>query len=127
MSIAKKATIFAIAWFLIYILAYFLFIAPHFIQSQNKNNNNNNNQNNNNNLNTHNNNNNDPLNSNPNHHSRLTNVVNTIHDPFVPEECFGTSFFSNLYEKINIGLVIVVHDENPNVILRTVDYYYCYT
>lgn len=48
MSIAKKATIFAIAWFLIYILAYFLFIAPHFIQSQNKNNNNNNNQNNNN-------------------------------------------------------------------------------
>jgi hypothetical protein len=94
MSLARKATIFGVAWFLIYILAYLVFLAPKFIENRPK-----------------------PPTKAPLQPKR---VVNTIHDPYVPDECQLDSFIGKAKEIGNVGVVMVVHDENPLVILRTV-------
>jgi hypothetical protein len=60
MSLARKATIFGVAWFLLYILAYFVFLAPKFLENHPK--------------------------SSANAPPQPKRVVNTIHDPYVPEE-----------------------------------------
>lgn len=98
MSLARKATIFAIAWFLIYLLAYLVFLAPKFIEHH-------------------------PKPSQNSGHIEQKRVVNTIHDPYVPEECHLDSLISKSKRSVHVGVVMVVHDENPLVILRSVVYF----
>jgi hypothetical protein len=96
MSLARKATIFGVAWFLIYLLAYLLFLAPKFIANHPKT---------------------LPIKPIP----AKQHVVNTIYDPFVPEECHVESLIDkSITENNHVGVIIVIHDENPLVILRTV-------
>ncbi len=95
MSLAKKATIFGIAWFSIYLLAYFVFIAPSLIESPSK----------------------SLPSTSKRHIDNVNDIINTIRDSFVPEECQIESILSS---NDHVGIVIVVHDENPKVIFRTV-------
>jgi hypothetical protein len=97
MSLARKATIFGVAWFLIYILAYLLFLAPKFIANR-------------------------PKSASIQPSIPPKHVVNTIHDPFVPDECHLESLVDkSIIDKYHVGVILVIHDENPLVILRTVN------
>lgn len=100
MSLARKAVIFTIAWFLIYLVAYFVFIAPSLLakgqlssSSQDK------------------------LSksrpTSPNAH--LQRIPQSLTDPFIPSDCPDIGGV-----EMNVGVIIAVHDEKPHAVIQTV-------
>ena len=97
MSLARKATIFIVAWFLIYVVAYLVFIAPSLLSKRDAS--------------PHN----APTLLRPKSKILTKRVLNFLRDPYIPGECPPTSGYN-----IKVGIVISAHDEKPLTVIQTV-------
>jgi hypothetical protein len=97
MSLAKKATVFTVAWFLIYLVAYIMFIAPSLLskgQSPSPA---------------------DKVSISRQTNSNIKRISQSLTDPFVPTGC---SDVGDVHAKV--GIVVAVHDEKPYSVIQTV-------